>query len=132
MSDQDIRDVLVSVVGNEHLVKDDNAIIIPLDSTSQDSRNELNHTPLRLNGGGDTSFASQENVNLEDQANDLQNSMSEGDIRDILFEAGYTIEEIDDIIASKVMAGLDDLSNSTISSNWVPMPLNKNENGIRT
>ena len=46
MSDQDILDVLVSVVGNEHLVKDDNAIIIPLDSTSQDSQN-INNKELQ-------------------------------------------------------------------------------------
>ena len=66
-------------------------IIIPPLPTSPGSHSE---SPLRLNGGGDTFFASQENVNLEYQVNDLQNSMSEQDIRDVLFEAGYTLEEI--------------------------------------
>ena len=117
MSEQDIRDVLVPVVGNEHLEEDDKAIIIPLDSTPQGSHNGLNHTPLRLNGGGDTSFDCLENVNLEDQVNDLQNSLSEQDIRCALLGAGYTIEVIDDILAAKVMAGVDDPSNSTLGVN---------------
>ena len=41
--------------------------------------------------------------------------MSEQDIRDVLFEAGYTSDEINDILAAKVKAGLDS-SNSTLSS----------------
>ena len=103
------------VLGNERLEKDNNEVI-PLASSSQGSHNRSNHAPLRLTGGGDTSFSSQENENLEHQANDLQNSMSEQDIRDILFETGYTIEEINDIFAAKVMAELDNISNSTLSS----------------
>ena len=78
-------------------------------------------TPLRLNGGGDTSFASQESINSDYQGNGIfensithsnsphetlsfvnqDNSMSDQDIRDVLFEAGYTIEAIEDIITSK-------------------------------
>ena len=73
-----------------------------------------NHTPLRHTGGGDESFESQDSVDSEHQGNnDLQNSMSEQDIRDVLFEAGYTIEVIDDVLAAKVKAELNDLSNST-------------------
>ena len=44
--------------------------------------------PLRLNGGGDTSSFSED-------------SMSEQDIRDILFDAGYTLEDINDIMTLK-------------------------------
>ena len=75
--------------------------------------------PLRLNGGGDDPFASQERVNLEHQGNVMQTSLSEQDIRDILFEAGYTIEEIDNVLAANnetgSNAGLHDLSNSKVS-----------------
>ena len=85
--------------------------------------------PLRLNGGGDTSHESQENMNttehhrnsisLNDQSmsspysheqcvsteNDplslisQDDSISEQDIRDTLLDAGYTIEDINDIIS---------------------------------
>ena len=41
--------------------------------------------------------------------------MSEHDIRDVLLEAGYTIETINDILTAKAMAGPNVLSNSTIS-----------------
>ena len=54
--------------------------------------------------------------NLEFQAIDIQNSMSEQDIRDVLFEAGYTIEVIDDILAAKAMAGFNSLTDSEIST----------------
>ena len=36
-------------------------------------------------------------------------------IRDVLFEAGYTIEVIGDVLAAKVKAGLNELSNLSIS-----------------
>ena len=49
----------------------------------------------------------------------MQTSLSEQDIRDTLFEAGYTIEEIDNVLATNIEtgsnAGLHDLSNSTVS-----------------
>ena len=102
------------VIGNECQEKEDNEITIPLLYTSQRNDN-VHHTPLRLTGGGDNSFVSEESVNLEHQGNDLHENMSEQDIRDVLFEAGYTIEVIDDVIAAKVMAGLNDLSDTTIS-----------------
>ena len=86
--------------------------------------------PLRLNGGGDTSHESQENImdDNEHHSNSIlvndpstsppsnhdsqyvsnendplsfvsqDDSMSEQDIRDTLFDAGYTIEDINDII----------------------------------
>ena len=77
--------------------------------------------PLRLTGGGDTSFECQENINSEYQGSGIfensitnsdspcealssvnqDNSMSEQDIRDVLYEAGYTIEAIENIITSK-------------------------------
>ena len=84
-----------------------NAISLPFQS--QD-----NHTPLRLNGGGDTSFENQERFNPEHQGNVVKTSLSEHDIRDVLFEAGYTIEEIDNVLAANIVAGLNDLSNTTI------------------
>ena len=47
--------------------------------------------PLRLTGGGDTSFESSNDVlSFVNQ----DNSMSEQDMRDVLFEAGYPIETI--------------------------------------
>ena len=78
--------------------KEDNEIQIPLVSTSLMDDIVSNHSPLRLTGGGEHSFHS---TNSEYQRNHLENSMSERDIRDVLFEAGYTIEVIDDIIAAK-------------------------------
>ena len=95
--------------------------------------------PLRLNGGGDTSFESQEDLENTEQGNgvseklqsfsssdieggdeppecnensenidsvfvNVDNSMSEQDIRDVLFEAGYSIDAINDIITSKAGA----------------------------
>ena len=72
-----------------------------------------NHTPLRLNGGGDTSFENQERFNPEHQGNVMKTSLSEQDIRDVLSEAGYTIE-IDNVLAANIVAGLNDLSNTTI------------------
>ena len=82
------------------------------DSDGEDSlKNEIvfgdhisNHTPLRLNGGGDNSIDRESCVHLEQQGNDLQNSISEQDIRDVLFDAGYTIETINDVLAAKVHA----------------------------
>ena len=71
-----------------------------------------NHSPLRLTGGGEHSFDS---VISEHQENLLQNSMSEQDIRDVLFEAGYTIKVIDDILVAKALAGLNDPADSMIS-----------------
>ena len=90
---------------------------------------DLNSTPLRLTGGGDTSFLSEEEVsstfsqhtvinegldasqvlNENDLLSlvDQDNSMSEQDIRDVLFEAGYNYDEINDIMAAKANAGLD-------------------------
>ena len=53
-------------------------------------------TPLRLTGGGGTSFECEELSSVNQD-----NSMSEQDIRDVLFEAGYTIEAIENIITSK-------------------------------
>ena len=91
--------------------------------------------PLRLTGGGDISTESQEDVPtispqhtlenedmsqvLNENENDLtslvdqENSMSEQDIRDILFEAGYTPDVINDAIANKIKAGVDS-SNSML------------------
>ena len=85
-----------------------------------------NSAPLRLTGGGNTSFECQEDVpsnspqcGLIDEGvdvyhdsneNDLisfvnqENSMSEQDIRDVLFEAGYSFDEINNILAAKVEA----------------------------
>ena len=84
---------------------------VPSACTSQRGDNVSDHSPLRLTGGGENSVN-----NLEFQAIDIQNSMSEQDIRDVLFEAGYTIEVIDDILAAKVMAGFNSLTDSTIST----------------
>ena len=81
-------------------------------------------TPLRLTGGGDSSFdKNQEDENMNYQGNldkgldtsisdsnctndvlsfvNQDNTMSEQDIRDVLFEAGYSIDAINDIITSK-------------------------------
>ena len=84
---------------------------VPSASTSQRGDNVSDHSPLRLTGGGENSVN-----NLEFQAIDIQNSMSEQDIRDVLFEAGYTIEVIDDILAAKAMAGFNNLTDSEIST----------------
>ena len=79
----------------------------------------LNSAPLRLTGGGDTSFECheevEEDVSSVSNENDLlstalENSMSEQDIRDALFEAGYTLDEINDTFAGKVEAALDPLN----------------------
>ena len=67
-------------------------------------------TPLRLNGGADTSHAGQEeNYDSRDISNESdplsvvsqEGSMSDQDIRDVLFDAGYTIEDINEIITLK-------------------------------
>ena len=77
--------------------------------------------PLRLTGGGNTSYEYQENLNSNYQGNDIlensitnsnssrealsfltqDNSMSEQDIRDVLFEAGYTNEAIENVVTAK-------------------------------
>ena len=68
--------------------------------------------PLRLNGGGDSSFDTSHECPINDSQsvsneNDLlswvnqNDSMSEQDIRDILFDAGYANEDIQDILTSK-------------------------------
>ena len=47
---------------------------------------------------------------------DLQNRLSEQDIRDTLFEAGYSINEIDNIVAAKSeLGGTGDPLDSTVS-----------------
>ena len=88
----------------------------PLSFVNQDDSmsEQDNHTPLRLNGGGDTSFENQERFNPGHQGNVMKTSLSEQDIRDVLFEAGYTIKEIDNVLAANIVAGLNDLSNTTI------------------
>ena len=78
--------------------------------------------PLRLTGGGNTSYEYQENLNSNYQGNDISensitnsnssrealsfltqdNSMSEQDIRDVLFEAGYSVEAIENITSKSV------------------------------
>ena len=63
--------------------------------------------PLRLNGGGETSFEVQEDEILS--FIDQDNSMSEQDIRDILFEAGYNFDEINDIFSAKAKTSLNKL-----------------------
>ena len=72
------------------------------------------HTPLRLNGGGDASFENQGRFNPEHQGSVMKTSLSEQDIRDVLFEAGYTIEEIDNVLAANNVAGVNDLTNTTM------------------
>ena len=91
-------------------------------------------TPLRLNGGGDSSFdKSQEDDNMDYQGNldkgpldnsipdsnglndvlsfvNQDNSMCEQDIRDILLEAGYSTQAINDIITSKAGARFNAVS----------------------
>ena len=103
---------LGSVIGSECLENKDNEIIIPIVPFSQNNDNATNHTPLRLTGGGNNFFDS---LTSDYQRNDLDRSLSEQDIRDVMFEAGYTIETIDDILSAKAMAGLNGLSNSTAS-----------------
>ena len=98
-------------------------------------------TPLRLTGGADSSFdKSQVDVNMDCQgnldkgpcdnpiqdsndSNDLlsfvnqDSSMSEQDIRDILFEAGYSTDAINDIIISRAGAMFNESSASQLSIN---------------
>ena len=131
-----------------------NSVPISQGTTVQD----VKAAPLRLNGGGDTSFRSEEDVSLMSSCHrlinedvgvsqvlneenappnhnnesflsqvDMENSMSEQDIRDVMFEAGYTIDVIDGVLSAKVKAksekfsntmlsaGLNDVSNSTVS-----------------
>ena len=99
----------------------------------RDTESLEHFTPLRLNGGGDISpmessseksegncspFVS--NLILEDPSSDIEsvfdgggpgsdvdNSLLEGDIRDILFEAGYTRESIENVVASRLEMDLD-------------------------
>ena len=87
--------------------------------------------PLRLNGGGDMSYESQSSnilvnhppaspSNQDSQCfstgNDPQifvsqdDVLTEQDIREILFDAGYTIDDINDIIASKLKSNESDCS----------------------
>ena len=50
--------------------------------------------------------------------NNLQNSMSEQDIKDVLFKAGYSINEIEEIVAANAdKDGVEDSLNSSISVN---------------
>ena len=94
-------------------------------------------TPLRLTGGGDSSFdKNQEDENMNYQGNldkgldtsisdsnctndilsfvNQDNTMSEQDIRDVLFEAGYSIDAINDIITSKAGAMINESANQTL------------------
>ena len=93
-------------------------------------------TPLRLTGGGDTSGCQEKDISFVNQGRDSlgtdsspcldfendilssidpDNSLSEQDIRDILFEAGYTIQDINDIVSSKSKTEYDKSSNSTLT-----------------
>ena len=90
-------------------ISSDQSKDISLPSQSQD-----NHTPLRLNGGGDKSSESHERVNSEHLGNSMQTSLSVEDIRDVLFEAGYTIDEIENVLAANIEAGLSDLYIPTV------------------
>ena len=103
--------------------------------------------PLRLTGGGDTSFDSQEEINFENQGNSLldnsdancsndvlsfinqDNSMSEQDIRDVLFEAGYSIDAINEILISKAGECLNESASQTLSNESV---LSESESGTNS
>ena len=50
----------------------------------------------------------------------LRNSMSEQDVKDVLFEAGYSINEIKEIVAANAdKNGLEDSLNSSFSVNSI-------------
>ena len=113
----------------------DNQVLAPLLTQCGSNREndfdcgELDCIPLRLTGGRDTSFESEEEVsstfsqdsrinegvdssqvfNRNDLLSlvDQDNSMSEQDIRDVLFKAQYSYDEINDIMAAKTKSGLD-------------------------
>ena len=76
--------------------------------------------------GNCSSFGSNLNLIFEDTSSDIEsvfdggvpgsdvnNSLLEGDIRDILFEAGYTRESIENVIASRPNMNLDKPLDST-------------------
>ena len=90
--------------------------------------------PLRLTGGADTSFGSQEDfqsISSQDRfINEdtgvsqvlVENSMSEQDIKDVLLDAGYSIDEIDNVLSLKAktdMTDLGDISLSDILYQWL-------------
>ena len=54
---------------------------------------------------------------------DLNSSLLEGDIRDILFEAGYTREAIENVIASKSEMNVDKSLDSAEISNLIHLSL---------
>ena len=107
------NDHLVPVIGNECQQEEER------NSDSHEVSNTCNvsnHTPLRLTGGADITSLTMNDISeglLRDV--DLENSMSEQDVRDILYEAGYSIETIDEILATKVRNGLDQSSSTILS-----------------
>ena len=107
-------------------------------------------TPLRLTGGGDTSGCQEKDISFVNQGRDSlgtdsspcldfendilssidpDNSLSEQDIRDILFEAGYTIQDINDIVSSKSKTEYDKSSNSTLTGGE---DISESESGIES
>ena len=100
---------------------------------------------LRLNGGGDIYFKGEEGENMEYQENgcvgnssestlhdstaenvldileeneilsNRDNSISEQDIRDILFEADYNTEDINSIVSTDAVARINESANSSMT-----------------
>ena len=61
-------------------------------------KSPCNSIPLRLTGGGNIAECDENDIL---NCIDPENSISEQDIRDISFDAGYTTEAINDILSSK-------------------------------
>ena len=125
----------VENIVQENIPSVDGTLSTPLIPSDKHLESNLtNQAPLRLTGGGDTSFESLEEISLENQGNsplensisdsncsndilsfiNQDNSMSEQDIRDVLFEAGYSIDAINEILTSKTGEWLDESASETL------------------
>ena len=91
---EDLTAVLITSSGNNG-ENDDHGSYAPIPRNSD--RVNVSGSQSMLNGTGEVL----REVNLE-------NSILEQDPRDVLFEAGYAFETIDNIIASKAKSGLED------------------------
>ena len=76
---------------------------------------DSNTESLRLRGGGDMAEADSMGGNIS-KFIDRDDSLCAQDIRDMLFEAGYTVEEIDDIIEKRDQDKISKSLDSTLTT----------------
>ena len=115
--------------GNGHIANR-NAISTPLRPTGECQEN-VNLAGQKI-GLNDNSIADSNcSIDVRSFINQ-DNSMSEQDIRDVLFEAGYTLDAINEIITSKAEKLFNDTSASDTSNSESGLSESESESGINS